>query len=755
MKKIYNQLVSADAAGQEQRCAKKWSCKWLVPGLLLPAVAVFCWCFVCPAVLGKVSAVPGKAAEAKTSHIDNDHLQIAANDSILPGQLEQVGSLAAKTLEYRHLRKMTPSPALSGRIFDEYFRRLDPGKVYFTKQDVARFGKARFRLLDMINNGEQQVIFDIYLCYLQRLKQYRKFVEESVEKGMSFDGNETYLADRKDEDYCRDEQELQQLWHKRLKNDLLYYRLMQRVMEERSDDPEVKADLKKRWFKKTPGEKVKTRMHDLYNFAVQADKMDVLGIFLTAMAQVYGPHSHYATPKQEEDFNIQFKLSLSGIGATLSSEDGYTKVVDLVPGGPADKDGRLQPEDRIIAVAQENGEPVDVIDMSVNNVVKLVRGPAGSKVTLSVLPAAKGAAALPVDITIVRGTVELKENAASGEVRKVKAADGSLRRIGVIKLNSFYMDFEGAARGKPNYRSCTRDVRKILHDFNAAGVDGVVLDLRSNSGGSLPEAVSLSGLFIRRGPVVQVVDASERREVLSDQDSRLDYAGPLVVLVSKFTASSSEILSGAMQDYRRALIVGDSRTYGKGTVLSVTDLSRLLRLFNRKLDAGSLTHEIAMFYRVNGESNQARGIVPDVVLPSFTEVMEIGEQYNENHLPWGKIKSLPVESFQAEGYKPVSPAAVKVLADNSRRRFEDNAELRRLRHEIERFKVIRDRREVSLNEKQRLKEYYDEKAASEKIDELMQESDKKNSQKQKKDLLLDETLTIACEYIDILNGGRK
>ena len=673
--------------------------------------------------------------------------------NLQPGQLELIGRLTAKALERNHLRKLPQNAMLSARIFDEYIKMLDPGKVYFTKQDIALFSKDRTRLLSLINQGELQVIFSIYRRYLERIGQYRAFVEKNIKEGISFDSNELYRTNRKEEPYCRNDLELGELWRKRLKNDLLYYRLMQKVMEERANDPEVKADLKKRWFKKSPEEKVRIRMHDLYNHVAQSDQMDILGIFLTAMAQVYGPHSHYSTPKQEEDFDIQFKLSLTGIGATLTNEDGYVKVVDLVPGGPADKDGRLQPEDRIIAVTQEQGEPVDIIDMSVNNAVKLIRGPAGTRVTLTVLPAAKGASALPEDITILRAKVELKENEASGELRKVKAADGTEKRIGVIKLNNFYMDFEGAARGDANYRSCTRDIRKILQKFQQDKVDAVILDLRSNSGGSLVEAISLSGLFITRGPIVQVVDALNRKDVQFDPDEGIAYGGPLVLLVSKFSASSAEILTGAMKDYRRAVVVGDSRTYGKGTVLSVTDLSRLLRFVSRNLEAGSLTHEMAMFFRVNGDSNQERGIKSDIVLPSFTEVMEVGEKYSENHLPWRKINAAAFDRKGFTGYQPLTAELIAKLNESSQQRVQKSGEWKRMQRDIERFKTVRERKDVSLNEKKRLKEYYDEKAASDRMEKIM-ESGENGKKKTGKDILLVEALNIAGELQTLLQTGR-
>lgn len=680
---------------------------------------------------------------------------VKSTTSTVPGQLELTGKLTAKALNYHHLRKQPQDAGLSSRIFDEYFKMLDPGYCYFTKRDILSFGKDRFRLLDEINNGELRAVYAIYERYLERLREYRSYVEKLMLDGINFDVDESFTTDRKNIGSCRDDKELKELWRKRLKNDLLYYRLMQKVMEERSKDPAVQADLKKRWFRKSPEDKVRSRLHDQINHAEQADKMDILGIFLSAMAQVYGPHSHYSTPKQEEDFDIQFKLSLSGIGATLTSEDGYIKIVDLVPGGPADKQGKLKPEDRIISVTQEKGEPVDVIDMSVNNAVKLIRGPAGSKVTLTVLAADKGSAALPEDITITRGKVELKENAASGKIETVSAPGKKTKRIGVIRLNNFYMDFEGAAKGLPDYRSCTRDIRAILSEFNAAKVDAVILDLRGNSGGSLPEAISLSGLFITQGPIVQVVDAANNLDVHNDPDKRIAYSGPLVVMVSKFSASSSEILAGAMQDYRRALLVGDSRTYGKGTVLSVTNLSRFLRFINSNLSIGSLTHEIAMFYRINGQSNQARGIQPDIILPSYTESMEIGEIYNDNHLPWQEIKPLDVNMRSYTGYRMLTKEVKDKLAASSKLRFQTDPALLRLQKDAERFKNIRNRKSVSLNEKQRLKEYYDEKAAADQMEDIMEKSDKTTGKKAaESDTLLQETLRIAAEYSTLVNAGK-
>ena len=662
-----------------------------------------------------------------------------------------VAMATAKILDQAHLRQIKADETLSSKIYDSYFKSLDPAKVYFTQQDINEFAQYRRQMFNMMSSGDLKIVFEIYQRYMMRLEQYRSFVEDELKKGIAFDGSESYQVDRKDLNYCKDDAELETLWRKRLKNDLLYYRLMQKVMEEKAGDPQVREKMQKLWFKKSPADKVRSRLHDLHNAMSQNDSMDILGIFLSAAAQVYGPHSYYSTPKQVEDMDIQFSLSLSGIGATLTNEDGYVKVVNIVPGGPADKDGRLKVEDRIIAVAQDDKEPVDIVDMSVSNAVKLIRGPAGSKVTLTVLPGAQGASAMPIDITIIRGKVELQEEAAKGTVKVVTAPDGSKKRIGVITLDSFYMDFEGASRGQKDYRSCSRDVRKILAQFNAEKIDALVFDMRKNSGGSLLEAIKLSGLFITSGPIVQLVDYRKRHDVNSDYDEDICYTGPMIVLTSKFSASSTEIFAGAMKDYRRALIVGDSRTYGKGTVLDVTNVGSIMGGFLEMLNVkgGKLTYEFAMFYRVNGSSQQEKGVAADIRLPSFTEVMEAGECYNENFLPWNAIAALKLTGKNLSGYTLLDQAVADKLAQSSSERRSKSPEWARWVKDIERFKQIRDRKSVSLNEKQRLKEYYDEKAAEDQLEKIAGADDDKKKANDK-DILLEESLNIAAEYAYIL-----
>ena len=451
-------------------------------------------------------------------------------------------------------------------------------------------------------------------------------------------------------------------------------------------------------------------------------------------------------------------LSLEGIGATLSSEDGYTKVVQLVPGGPAAKDGRLQAGDKIIAVAQEGEAPVDIIDMSVSNVVKLIRGKEGitfnteyasegTKVVLSVLT--KKGAGVPESIEITRAKVELKESEAAGVVKMIKTPDGKEFKAGIITLPRFYIDFKAAAQGDPNYKSSTRDIKKILEKFAIAKVDGVIMDLRFNGGGSLAEAITLTGLFIKDGPIVQVRAYNRNVVVKNDPDSAIDYAGPLVVLTNKMTSSAAEIFAGAIKDYKRGILVGDTRTYGKGTVLEVVELSNLLRYVNQEFPAGSLKFESAVFYRINGSSTQELGITPDLVLPSMTEHMEIGEMYSDNHLPWDSINNVNHDIYDENLDKYIED-----LKKASSSRIGESTDFRRIQENIELYQKYKDRKSVSLNEKVRWAEYKQEKKAADAQEKVYGEMSETNSEEDKKDInatdpVIKEAVFVLNDYIEI------
>ncbi len=700
-------------------------------------------------IAGAVSALFLRPAELSAAPVRRE------SDGNRDAELRLITQMTAQLFAASHYRKQPLDEKLSARLFDEYFNSLDPNRMFFTRQDVERFAPYRETLSAALQRGDSTFAFQVYDLYRERNREFRAFAEKRLKQPFDFSADEVYVTDRRKLPRVADRAALEKLWEQRLKNDILYYRLFDRAMEEAEEekktknaakdkeakDKEALREVAKKWAGKTPAEKVLKRLRDITNSLENSDRIDILGLYLNALAQVYGPHSNYLSPKLDEDFEIGMKLSLTGIGATLTSDDGYIKIVAIVPGGPAALDGRLKVEDRIIAVTQENGDIVDVIDMPVDKAVKYIRGPKDSKVTLTVLPGEKGKNAVPENITITRDTVKLVESEAKGEVRSIRRPDGRGEiRIGIITLPSFYMDFDTAYRGDPNYKSCTRDVKRILEKFKKEGIDAVVMDMRRNGGGSLPEAITLSGLFIKTGPVVQIRTGDRRIQVKSDNDPAIAYAGPLVILTSKLSASAAEIFTAALRDCGRALVVGDSRTFGKGTVLDVVPLERYLKFVGRNFPAGSATYETAMFYRTAGGSVQQLGIEPDIQLPSLTEQMEVGEMFMENHLPWDSIKPVPREIVN-----PGLTSCLPALKAASAKRIAADPEYQTLLRRIELFKRYKDRKEVSLNEAKRWKEYREEKAIQEESERLYEEqagvSGKSDSAKL--DPVLNEAVNIA------------
>jgi carboxyl-terminal processing protease len=500
------------------------------------------------------------------------------------------------------------------------------------------------------------------------------------------------------------------------------------------------------------------RINNNLKYLKENAAIDVLELYLTALANIYDPHSGYMSPRTVDDFNIQMRLSLVGIGATLTMEDGYTKIINIVPGGPADLDGRLKPEDRIVAVAQEDGETVDVIDMPLSKVVNMIRGKKDTTVKLTVMKGDKGIHAIPEIIAIRRNTVKLIDQEAKGEIRKAKMEDGTEKKIGVLTLPSFYFDFEGASKGKEDFKNSTNDVKKILTDFNKEKIDGLLLDLRSNGGGSLFEAISLTGLFIKRGPVVQVRNQNGSVEVKNDPDRNICYDGPMVVLVNRLSASAAEIFAGAIQDYGRGIIIGDSHTHGKGTVQTIFDLDTFLRHYGNKSPSGSVKITTAKFYRINGESTQNKGIRPDIIFPSFTDAMEIGEEYLEHSLPWDTINPVKYEAFSD------TSKSIPVLNEKSKKRRLSENEFKILSTNIERFRKMRENKTITLNEEKRWDLYKEEKKISEQQYSLMKleeppldenASGKDKSKKSEKDIFLEESSKILRDYIALLSYQDK
>ncbi len=662
-------------------------------------------------------------------------------------EMRVITSITYNMLSKMHYAKRDVDSVNSKKLFDFYLKTLDPLKLYFTKDQVELWRTHQKILLPMIANGDVSLALAIFNKYLHNLEEYDQFVKNATFTKADFETNELYRFDRLKTDWPANRQERAALWRKKLKNDLISIILQDRIKAE-----ELKKENKPVPVPKPAIERIRKRVDQFVQFNKKMEPVEALELYLNSFAHLFDPHTSYMAPRSEEDFNINMQLSLVGIGAVLTSEDGYTKIVQIIPGGPADLDKRLKAEDRIIAVAQENAEPVDVVDMPLSKVVSMIRGEAGTKVRLTVLEGVKGAKALPVNIEITRNKVELKESEAKGELRSVKAENGETLNVGVILLPSFYADFRAASSGDRNYKSSTRDVRKIIQSFKKKGkLDGLVIDLRSNGGGSLQEAVTLTGLFIKDGPVVQIRDAAGRITQYKDEDPAVEYAGPLIVMTNRLSASASEIFAGAIKDYKRGILVGDKKTHGKGTVQVVADLNNYVHFYGYAFSAGSIKLTNAKFYRINGASTQLKGVAPDIAFPTFTDAMETGEDKLDNPLKWDEI-----DAVAHAQYEPNICAIASDLRRKSDARVAASPEFTMLKRDIAYLMKNKDKKTISLNLEQRWKEYLREKDIYEEQAKLLHldgaEKDKKKNTK--KDLYLDETLNIMRDYITRKRGIR-
>ena len=527
-------------------------------------------------------------------------------------ELRLVARLASRVLIENHYRGAAPDAAMSRRFYEQFLKELDPGRIYFTDADLAPFAARGDGICQALLKGDYRFAFELYDLYKARNRDYRDFAAEYLKHDIDFTVDEYFQIDRSKAPRPKTPEERRELWRLRLKNDVLYFRMIDRMLKEEQaagkEKKSGKRDDSPAWRAKSPAERVLARLRDVGNSVDKREPIEILGMYLEALAGSLGPHSGYAPPTLDDDFDIRMSLTLIGIGATLTNEDGFIKVVALVPGGPAALDGRLKVNDRIIAVTEENGETTDLIDMPVDRAVRFIRGQENSRVTLTVLPGDKGRNAHPVNIPIVRKKVHLEESAAKGKVVESTDADGGKHRIGIATLPGFYLDIAALRRGDSNARRCSADLKRVLLGFKRDKVDAVVVDLRRNSGGSLPEAIACSGLFMTEGPVVQI-RSRDRRELQSDNDPEQACTVPVVVLNSKLSASSSEIFAAALRDNSRAVLVGDSRTFGKGTILQVEPLEDSLSFLGRKIPAGLLTYEMAMFFRVAGGSPQQLGAI--------------------------------------------------------------------------------------------------------------------------------------------------
>ena len=607
---------------------------------------------------------------------------------------EAAAKLVAKLVGNYHISKTSIDDRISEKLFKRYFEVLDPQKLYFLKADIDGFKRSQYQLDDQIKLGEVKYAYKVFETYLERFKERVTYAHKAIDLTHDFDLDESLSTDTENLEWATTTAALDERWRKRVKYEVLNLKL---------DD--------------VVGDEARTQLHKRYNNLLRAindtESSETLETYLSAFTHCFDPHSSYMSPESREEFKIAMRLSLDGIGAALRSEDGFTIVAEIVEGGAAFDDGRLAIGDKIIGVGQEEGDIVDIVEMKLSKVVRQIRGKRGTKVRLRVKKKESGDV---VVYELTRKKIDLsKSSAVRGEVVDASAWLGSSFKninIGVINIPSFYRDFQGAQLNLRDFKSTARDVKKVLKEFEERGdVDAVIVDLRSNGGGALTEAIEVSGLFIDEGPVVQVKNPLGKVSVHADEDAGENYQGPLVVVCNRLSASASEIFAGAIKDYGRGLVVGDTTTHGKGTVQNVMPVdTRTIRLpFNSDKDIGALKLTIQQFYRVNGASTQNRGVRSHVVLPSMLDHMELGEQYLDNALAFDQI-----DVAQSAAYRMINPAIVNKLSMASKKRVADDTEFQELQDDIDRYLARKNRKSVTLNEAELRKEREEDKKENEK-----------------------------------------
>ncbi|WP_404465706.1 carboxy terminal-processing peptidase [Vreelandella aquamarina] len=590
--------------------------------------------------------------------------QIAPTD-----EQRQAAVEIADSLRYGHYADINFNEQWSQEAFQRYLDILDGQRSYLLNRDIEPYRHLEDDMAEALFNGDLDDAFALYNRLSERHTARLEWLLARLDEGLSleFDSDERLEVDREDAPWATRESELDELWRKRLKNDALTLALTDQ------DNEQIEDNLRQRY----EGQLSRLR---------QAESEDVFGLMMAAVSGTIDPHTGYLSPRQGESFDIQMSLSLEGIGALLQADGEYVKVSSLVPGGPAERAGVLEPADRIIAVGQEEGEMVNVVGMRLDNVVDLIRGPKGSVVRLDVVPAQAVDMTRSQIVEITRDTVSLEDQAADSEVIEVMR-DGAPHRIGVINVPTFYVDFDAWQAGEEEYRSTTRDVAREIDNLKKEGVEGIVLDLRNNGGGALQEANSLIGLFIDRGPTVQVRDAQGRIQLYGDTEAGTVYDGPLTVLVNRLSASASEIFAGAIQDYGRGIVVGAS-TFGKGTVQTLNELSH-----------GQIKLTRAKFYRISGDSTQNRGVEPDITFPSLIDPERIGESSLDNALAWDTVQNVQYRRYGEP------ERALPTLIARHEERAKENPNFRYLERQSTLARQLREQHtSVSLNREQRQRE---------------------------------------------------
>ncbi|MBN1556686.1 MAG: carboxy terminal-processing peptidase [Lentisphaerae bacterium] len=645
----------------------------------------------------------------------------------------------ARLFPREHLSRRPLDDAVSRRAWTNYLSQLDYDHVYFLASDTRRFAAWQDRLDDELLVGDLRFPYAVFETFLERVRDRCEYLDDLLETGFDLERPEQYRWKRKQAPWPRNAAERDDLWRRRIKNEYIQRTLARELGSETNatataTNQQAAAD----YPAPSVEDALRQRYEQLLTVLQDNDAEWVLQRYLTAVAQAYDPHSSYMSASTLEDFNIEMKLSLVGIGALLRSEDGAAKIVRLIPGGPADRDTRekrLRPGDKIIAVGQGDAEPVNTLHWPLNKVVRLIRGEKGTRVVLIVVPASDPTDTTTKRVELVRDEVRLEEQAARSDVHTVTAADGSACRIGVVTLPAFYANLQ-ASEDDPAYRSAADDVKTILAALQTNAVSGILVDLRNNGGGSLVEAIKMTGLFIETGPVVQVRERYGKR-ILYDRDPNAAYTGPLAVLVNSLSASASEIVAGALQDYGRAVIVGDSKTHGKGTVQTVRPLGR-----DRTQGAVKVT--TASYFRISGSSTQLKGVSSDIVIPSPFDMMELGEDHLDNPIPWS--------SDTPAGYTPLADlsGSIAVARRLSQDRRDANPRFDAYRRYLDRIAMLQTNVLVSLVIDKRRELARTEKALSDLQEDLaLQALPGEADGDDQPDLVLEETLRILADLVPL------
>lgn len=668
-------------------------------------------------------------------------------------------------LSKEHYSAHSITPAVSSDWFKEFFNTLDSQHLLFLQSDIDEFRSYETILWNITRNmANVDFAYSVYSRFLLRLHERVEYSIKLIDSEFDFTEKESLIVDMKDEQPPASPEEQKLRWKKLVKNEILSFIMdEEKAVRKEAERAKEGKPAKTRKTLAEEKEKLKKIYARAYKRRAESDNIKVLEIFLNALTRTYDPHTAYMAPVTKANFDIDISQSLQGIGATLTEDDSYTKVVEIVPGGPAAKDGRLKKGDRIIAVTQEGKDPVDVVDMPLDKVVSQIRGPKGTKVTLTVISEGSNEENA---ITITRDEIILKESTAKSDIIDVDLGNDKKGRVLVMYLPSFYCDFAAKFSGRKDYNSTTRDMLKLLEDAKATQpLDGVVLDLRGNGGGALEEAIALTGLFIPDGPVVQVRENSGKVTKRVDPDNDIHFAGPLIVMVDKGSASASEILAAALQDYGRAIIVGDKKTHGKGTVQTSIDLARSMNRFRlpnvQQKQYGSLKMTIAKFYRINGGSTQIKGVSSDIVFPSVLDHLDTTEDKLPHVLPWDEIRPLNFNRyFEVEKILPAlkEKSAARCAASEEYKAYLKTIEVFKKFHEIKEIPLeINERREFVRQREEAdkiLKDFWlarknKTRAALRAEQNAKQEAEEEGNEDStdSRDIILDETLNIMADYI--------